>query len=142
VFSARDDGLKKPDIGTTGSGRSQYHDDVTEIYIQLEGIVGIIARYAIMETLYRQARAMSLEADYREALILLCCGILKWFVNAFTGDGPFAGPGGFAVSGKHWTTIQEMDRACQKFRITVDVPDDDAESEVDAEDVEDEGIET
>jgi hypothetical protein len=35
-----------------------------------------------------------------------------------------------------------MDRACQKFKITVDMPDDDPKSKMDVEDVLDEVIET
>ena len=85
---------------------------------------------------------MGLQAEYREALIMLCYKVLRWFVNAFSGGGLFTSSSGFAVSSKLWTRIKEMDRACQKFKITVDMPDDDPKSKMDVEDVLDEVIET
>lgn len=131
--------LEKPEPNAAVSERSQYIDNCAVIYTQLEGIAGITARYVVMETLYRQAPEMSLQSYYQTALIMLCCEILKWFVHAFSISVPERG---LDVLGKIWATINEMDRACQKFRITVDVPGDDSESEADIEDVSDEGIES
>jgi hypothetical protein len=37
----------------------------------------MIARYAVMENLYYQTPTMTLRADYRAALLQLCCKILK-----------------------------------------------------------------
>ena len=134
--------LEKPEPNAAVSKRSQYVDNCAVIYTQLEGIAGITARYAVMETLHRQAPEMSLQSDYQTALIMLCCEILKWFVHAFSISVPLTVERGLDVLGKIWATINEMDRACQKFRITVDVPGDDSESEADIEDVSDEGIES
>jgi hypothetical protein len=36
-----------------------------------------------MENLYSQNPTMALRADYKAALLQLCCKILNWFVNAF-----------------------------------------------------------
>jgi hypothetical protein len=135
----RDEDLKKIEENAKGSGSSTYFDNIVEIYSQLEGIAGITARYAVMETLYRQARGMSLQSDYQAALIRLCCEILKWFATAFSVSGPFSVLRGLNVSGKLWATIKDMDRACQKFKIIVEAPGDDIQSDVD-EDIPSEAI--
>lgn len=107
------------------------HDAVTTIFGQLEGITGIIARYSIMENLYRQTRGVSLESDYEAALIELCCKILSWFNLAFVlCDSPFD-PQVIATCVKLWTSIRESDHACQGFHITVE-----AESEGSTSDME------
>jgi hypothetical protein len=134
--------LEKPEPNAAVSERSQYIDNCAVIYTQLKGITGITARYAVMETLYRQAPEMSLQSDYQTALIMLCCEILKWFVHAFSISVPLTVERGLDVLGKIWATINEMDRVCQKFRITMDVPGDHSESEADIEGVSDEGIES
>ena len=120
--------------------RSEYPYNIIEVYTQLEGIAGIIARYAVMETLYRQAREMTLQSDYQAALIRLCCEILEWFVKAFSVGGPFSLLRGFDISSKLWARIEEMDRGCQKFKITVGGAGDDIQSEVDTEEILDEDI--
>jgi hypothetical protein len=87
-----------------------------------------------MEILYRQTPEMSLQSDYQSALEELCCEILRWFVHAFSFAGPFTIEKGFDIYCTIWTMVKRRDKACQKFSITVDVPDDNHESDEDIED--------
>jgi len=117
----------------------------------------MIARYAVMENLYHQNPTMTLRADYRAALLQLCCKIFEWFASAFklanaVRDDTVDVPLKSQRAGAAWEEIKQMDQACQKFTVVVvEVKEEDSESEDggaetpeseadDVEDVSDEGV--
>lgn len=52
-------------------------------FSQLQTVVAIIARYAVMENLYQQSGgALSLKLEYRMVLISLCSSMLEYFARA------------------------------------------------------------
>lgn len=111
-------------LSTHASQRLEYEqgrhslDHLTTIFCQLEDITGIIARYAVMENLYRQTRGISLQTDYKAALIRLCCKILSWFDWAFL-ICEYDHPRGMITCRELWISIKQSDQACQSFQITV-----------------------
>src|SRR5438045_3196503 len=93
-----------------------------KILHQLSDIVGIIARYAIMENLYSQTLDMTISPDYQSSLIELCSNILCWFSSAFE-LWEVAHLNEFVehdtISTITWERIKEMDVTCRKFNVTV-----------------------
>lgn len=112
-------------------------DYLATTFCQLEDITGIIARYAVMENLYRQTRGISLQSDYKAALIRLCCKILSWFDWAFL-ICEYDHPRGITTCRELWISIKLSDQACQNFQITMKAKDECSTSDVEIEDVSDE----
>jgi hypothetical protein len=115
----------------------------------------MIARYAVMENLYYQNPTMTLRADYRAALLQLCCKVLEWFASAFKlANAMRDDTVNFLTqsqrAGAIWEEVKQMDQACQKFTVVVEAKEEESESEdegaetpgseADIEDVSDEGI--
>jgi hypothetical protein len=102
-------------------------------FSQLQDIVAIIARYAVMENLYQGSR-LSLKPEYRPVLLSLCSSILECFAASST----------FARSlmeqekmpeeknlqvencDQLMEPIKEEDKACQSFRSVVKAKDESA----------------
>lgn len=53
-------------------------------FSQLQEVVNIISRYAIVENLYRQTSSLVIQENYWEAILDLCVTILRYFVQAFS----------------------------------------------------------
>ncbi|KAH7317581.1 hypothetical protein BKA65DRAFT_514755, partial [Rhexocercosporidium sp. MPI-PUGE-AT-0058] len=98
---------------------------------QLSEIVSIIARYAIMENMYRQNPSMSLRSDYRTSLLDLCTLILRFFVITFESllNHPTEKPD-LEDCTKVAEEVKELDHACQKFMIVLEIQDDEQEGDI------------
>jgi hypothetical protein len=111
--------------------------------------VGIIARYTVMENLYQQSGgALSLKPEYKIELLSLCTTILEYFSASFTLARKIADSSGdlqtkFQRCEELAEKIRAEDKACQSFRIVIDMrKDSDSDSEeADIEDVSDESWE-
>ena len=126
-------------------------------FTNLQDIVAIIARYAVMENLYHQtgsALSLSLKPEYQSSLVSLCTTVLQFFATSFELGRKLSQ---INIDGKHGeeqlvkrcdelvNEIKKMDRQCQGFRVlanTVREESGDSGSEdVVIEDVSDEGWE-
>ena len=117
-------------------------------FVCLQDIVGIIARYAVMENLYHQtggALSLSLKPEYQTSLVALCTAVLQFFAVSFELGRKFSQ---ININGKHGeeelvkrcgdlvNDIKKMDRECQGFRVVVDAVlenDDSSSDDMDAE---------
>ncbi|KAK0108890.1 hypothetical protein ONS96_014931 [Cadophora gregata f. sp. sojae] len=131
-------------------------------FSQLQEIVHIIARYAVMENLYQQSitsgtsTTLSLKPEYQSSLLSLCSSILEWFAASYdightVVDVSNSGVAGAVASalleeldekvvkcGELMGVIREKNKGCQIFRVEVDVNDDGgSEDEGENTDVED-----
>ncbi|PVH76626.1 hypothetical protein DL98DRAFT_517842 [Cadophora sp. DSE1049] len=133
-------------------------------FSQLQEIVHIIARYAVMENLYQQSitsgtstsTTLSLKPEYQSSLLSLCSSILEWFAASYNigkivigvSNGYLAGVGALPVlgelnekvvqCGELMVVIREKNRGCQIFRVEVDVKEESgSDGENDDTDVED-----
>jgi hypothetical protein len=126
-------------------------------FTNLQDIVAIIARYAVMENLYHQTGStlsLSLKPEYQSSLLGLCSAVLQFFATSFELGRELSQ---INMGGKHGeeelvkrcdelvNEIKNMDRECQGFRVLVDTAreesDDSGSEDVDFEDVSDEGWE-
>jgi hypothetical protein len=119
-------------------------------FSQLQDVVAIIARYAVMENLYQQSGSpLSLKPEYQSALLSLSSTVLEYFASAFTLGRSLMNP---YHGNKYQTplvesceklmaTIKEKDRACQGFRVVVEVKESASESEAEVEDMSDDSWE-
>ena len=113
---------------------------------QLQNLVGLLARYAVMENLYQQSGGLALTDEYRNGLKDLCITILQYFGHAFEiirDVGKEELRPGFAKNrercDKLIDEIKKKDKACQGFRVVIEADEQsDTESEdADIEDVRD-----
>jgi hypothetical protein len=123
----------------------------------LQDIVAVIARYAVMENLYHQtgsALSLSLKPEYQSSLVDLCTTVLQFFATSFELGRKLSQ---INIGGKHGeeelakrcnelvNEIKKMDRECQGFRVLVDTvreeSGDSGSEDVGIEDVGDEGWE-
>jgi hypothetical protein len=113
---------------------------------QVDGLVGLLARYAVMENLFHQSPTLTLTDEYRNALLDLCVAILTYFAHAFTGaQTHLKDPKDEKVTVIESSKICEdlideikvKDKACQGFRVVVEVEE---ESDSEIEDVEMEDV--
>ena len=120
-------------------------------FTQLQDIVAIIARYAVMENLYQQSgSALSLKDEYQSALLSLCSTLLEYFALSFKLGRAVAGSdsmteeiqGLINACGQLIETVRDKDMACQSFRVVVEAKmESDSESEGEIEDVSDDSWE-
>lgn len=103
-------------------------------FSRLQGIVGIIARYAVMENLYQQSNStnsapnsLHLKQEYESSLIELCVTMLRFFVASFQLGRGLSGVGDVQeenLERECEALVQEVmrrDRECQGFRVVVEV---------------------
>jgi len=118
-------------------------------FIQLQDVVAIIARYAVMENLYQQSgSALSLKPEYQAALLSLCSTILEYFASSFKVQlrcfngsvMPKLKEDRIEVCRQLMDVVKEKDKACQGFRVLVEAKED-IETEVNFEDVSDDSWE-
>jgi hypothetical protein len=126
-------------------------------FTNLQDIVAIIARYAVMENLYHQtggALSLSLKPEYKSSLVALCTTVLQFFATSFELGRKLSQ---INIGRKHGEEdlvkrcdelvkeIKKMDRECQGFRVLVDTvreeSNDSGSEDVGIEDVSDEGWE-
>jgi hypothetical protein len=126
-------------------------------FTNLQDIVAIIARYAVMENLYHQtgsALSLSLKPEYQSSLVALCTTVLQFFAASFDLGRNLSQ---INIGEKHGeeelvkrcgeliNEIKKMDRECQGFRVLVDTvreeSDDSGSEDVGIEDVGDESWE-
>ena len=126
-------------------------------FTNLQDIVAIIARYAVMENLYHQtgsALSLSLKPEYQSSLVALCTTVLQFFATSFELGRKLSqiNIGGenseeelVKRCGELGNEIKNMDRECQGFRVLVDTvreeSSDSGSEDVGIEDVSDEGWE-
>jgi len=97
---------------------------------QLQEIVGIIARYTVMENLYQQSGgALSLKPEYKIELLSLCTTILEYFSASFA----IAKKTAYRIEDEQtnlkifeelMAKIRAKDKACQGFMVVVDIKED------------------
>jgi hypothetical protein len=127
-------------------------DLADKAFTQLQDIVAIIARYAVMENLYQQSgNALSLKLEYQSALLSLCTTILGYFAVAFAlGRALSSLDNTTALKNSEFADICERlmeeirvkDRACHGFRVVVEAKEkSETESEAEIEDVSDDSWE-
>lgn len=111
---------------------------ITQSLTELQEIVGIIARYAVMENLYQQSGgALSLKSEYKDELFSLCSTILEYFSAFFAlNDKIYEDHEDLPTKSKRCEelaeTIRAKDKACKGFRVVVDMKeesDNDSDSE-------------
>jgi hypothetical protein len=126
-------------------------------FTNLQDMVAIIARYAVMDNLYHQTRSalsLSLKPEYQSSLVGLCSTVLQFFATSFELGRKLSQ---INVGGKHGeeellkrcgeliNEIKKMDRECQGFRVLVDTvreeSSDSGSEDIGIEDVSDEGWE-
>jgi len=124
---------------------------MSKSFNQLQDIVAIIARYAVMENLYQQSgSALSLKPEYQSALLSLCSTIFEYFAVSFTlgrasmkfdkTDEEMAAL--IRSSEQLMETIKGKDKASQGFRVIVEAKEEsESDSEAEFEDVSDDGWE-
>ena len=131
-------------------------------FSQLQEIVHIIARYAVMENLYQQSitsgtsnsTTLSLKPEYQSSLLSLCSSILEWFAASYrignivveVSNCDMANVGKLAVlgeldekvaqCGELMVAIRKKNMGCQVFRVEVDAKDESG-NEDDDSDIED-----
>ncbi|KAL2060233.1 hypothetical protein VTL71DRAFT_9628 [Oculimacula yallundae] len=125
-------------------------------FSQLQEIVQIIARYAVMENLYQQSITsgtnshLSLKPEYQSTLLSLCTSILEWFASSYgiggivTGvsNGELKEMGALAVElekkvegcGALMGIIREKNSRCRIFRVEVDVSENEGDDDSDMAD--------
>jgi hypothetical protein len=106
---------------------------------QLQDLVGLLARYAVMENLYHQNASLTLTPEYRNGLQDLCITILQYFGNALVvarGNGKEESTSVVECQKSCDALIDEIkekDKACQGFCVMVDA---DEQSDTESEDTE------
>lgn len=116
-------------------------------YNDVREVVGIIARYAVMESLYsRTGGTLSLKDEYQQSLVSLCCAILEYFATVFrlgrlltcANRNVATESDLFAKCDILVDEVQQMDKECKGFRVMVDTKEDsESESDDGVEDVSD-----
>ncbi|TAQ89219.1 hypothetical protein B7494_g2452 [Chlorociboria aeruginascens] len=109
-----------------------------EILHPLHEVVGMIARYTVMETLYRCSPALALHTDYHATLVDLCTSILKYFayiiqdIDSGNPEKEKCREGGRQDEERGLLgRVRELDLKCRGYRVTVmDVDGDEDEREV------------
>ncbi|KAE9381909.1 hypothetical protein N431DRAFT_393601 [Stipitochalara longipes BDJ] len=124
---------------------------IKNAHTQLQEVVAIIARYAVMENLYhRSGSALSLTSEYRSSLLYLCSTILEYFSVSVTlgraihGFDSTAGEQRRLITAceQLMITIREKDHACQRFQVVVEAREESkSESEADIDDLSDDSWE-
>lgn len=123
-------------------------------FSQLQDIVGVIARYAVMENLYQKSgSALSLKPAYESALLSLCSKILEYFAVSITLARETRENPKYEHTSEEKQrfvdvceqlvrTIREMDGECQGFRVVVEAREESrSPSETEIEDVSDDSWE-
>jgi len=90
-------------------------------------IVGLVARYAVMENLYQANGGMTLKDEYRAELIGLCMKILEFFVGMerlITRLGDKEESEAMDNLKKMVANIKKSDEKCRGFKVTVEEVDD------------------
>lgn len=103
-------------------------ENILKTFQQLNELVGLLARYAVMENLYHQLPAFRLTEEYRAALRDICVAIVTYFAHAFTVAHILRDPEGdrekAAESRRKCEelieTIKEKDEAGRRFRVVVE----------------------
>jgi hypothetical protein len=85
----------------------------------LSEIATLVARYNVLESMYRQWPGMSLESNYENSLIELCVHVLRYldlalFARLDAGRQPFE-----AYLEVLMVKIREADVACRGFSVTI-----------------------
>lgn len=113
---------------------------ITKAFQQLQDVVAMIARYAVMEKLYIQTSdAVSVKPEYQKSLISLCTTMLQFFEAAFElarhitklPDNKSVDLGSNIQELTHQEmmlqrceellgSIKEQDRKCQAFKVVVE----------------------
>lgn len=124
---------------------------ITNAFTQLQEIVAIVARYAVMENLYHQSgSALSLKSQYRSSLLYLCSTILEYFSVSLTLGRAIKDDDSTAKERQRLgdgceqliLSIREKDQACQRFQVIVEAREEaKSESDTEIEDVSDDSWE-
>lgn len=113
---------------------------VTKAFAQLQNVVAMMARYAVMEKLYIQTGdSISVKPEYQNSLLLLCTTMLHYFDAAFglashivkLSHNKSSDLGSNIQELAHQETmlqrceelmvsIQEQDQKCQGFKVVVE----------------------
>jgi hypothetical protein len=129
-------------ISTHGTETSTVEiENISKSFHQLDDLVGLLARYAVMQNLYYNLPVVTLTAEYRRALLDICVAIVTYFAHAFTVARILRDPQGEQEKAAESRNrcdeligiIKEKDQASRRFRVVVAV---DEKSETEVQDVE------
>ena len=121
-------------------------EEMRNSFHQLEDLVGLLARYSVMENLFYQSPNLTLTDEYRIGLVDLCVAILTYFAHAFMAarihvkdpkDEKEMAIESIRRRNDLINEVKDHDKACQGFRVIVEAEE---ESYSDIEDVEMEGL--
>lgn len=109
-----------PDLSTISGSRLQ------EGLLQLLEVIGVVARYAVMENLYLQTPTLTVRQDYEDEMVDMCILILRYIEKSFTTVRKFAAnENENTVSdrldlSKLIVEMKRKDEMCQKFTVTIE----------------------
>ncbi|KIN03186.1 hypothetical protein OIDMADRAFT_52983 [Oidiodendron maius Zn] len=121
-------------------------EEMRNSFHQLEDLVGLLARYAVMENLFYQSPTLTLTDEYQTSLVGLCVTILTYFAHAFMAarihvkdprDEKEMAIESSRRRNDFFNEVKDHDKACQGFRVIVEA---EGKNYSDIEDVEMEGV--
>jgi hypothetical protein len=94
-------------------------EDYNVFLERLADIATLVARYNVLESMYQNWEAMTLEKDYEDSLISLCTHVLEYLGGILDPHTKFS----ISVvdhSDCEFAKIVEADRACRGFTVTIE----------------------
>ncbi|KUJ16593.1 uncharacterized protein LY89DRAFT_734689 [Mollisia scopiformis] len=103
-----------------------YSLDHQNLYAALADVVTLVARYNVIERIYRQWQGMLVEEEYRVALVALCVRVLLFLDEVISNSAEMKAE----TLGQWMGKINEADASCRRFSVIIeDVFDEDSDSD-------------